>query len=303
MDHQRFTAAEKGKDIMTTTRGPQRKRIRASAFDNSTLLLGNALTLIGRLTNSKEQSITRNYFFQFRFQEEEDLQRVLSNRPYHSKHWTLILQPWEPVISASFPSQIPFWIQLKGLLLHYWHAKMIDDIPDALGTLEGTDISSNTVRMRLLLNGLEPLVMETIVKFSEGEEALVTLEYEELENFCSICHSLTHAALNCIHSLEVANSTPREYAPNRGNEIHSSKAHSQRRDSPGRSRSTYRSHRSQEKRQTPSFNQRLDRNGRPFGERVFYPSHQVKPLKNKIAPSYTVDQPARRRTYDIPSEG
>lgn len=46
---------------------------------------------------------------------------------------------------------------------------MIDDIPDALGTLEGTDISSNTVRMRLLLNGLEPLVMETIVKFFEGE--------------------------------------------------------------------------------------------------------------------------------------
>lgn len=190
MDHQRITAAEKGKDIMTTTRGPQRKRIWASAFDNSTLLLGNALTLIGRLTNPKEQSITHiindlpqiwtlqgrvvgleigNYCFHFRFQEEEDLQRVLSNRPHHSNHWTLILQRWEPVISASFPSQIPFWIQLKGLLLHYWHAKMIDDIPDALGTLEGTDISSNTVRMRLLLNGLEPLVMETIVKFFEGE--------------------------------------------------------------------------------------------------------------------------------------
>lgn len=244
-----------------------------------------------------------NHCFQFRFQEEEDLQRVLSNKPYHSNQWMLILQCWEPVISASFPSQISFWIQLKGLPLHYWHAKMIDDIADALGTLEGTVISSTTMRMRLLLNSLEPLVMETIVEFSEGEKGLVILEYEELENFCSICHSLTHAARDCIHSLEVANSTPREYAPNGGNEIHTSKAHSQRRDSPGCSRSTDKSHRSQEKRQTPSFNQRLDRHGRLFGEHVSYPSHQVKPLKNKITPSYSVDQPARRRTYDKPSEG
>lgn len=95
----------------------------------------------------------------------------------------LLLQRWEPVISASFPSEIPFWINIKGLPLHFWHARTIEDIAKELGHLEATDISNTAIRMRVLLNGLEPLVMDTIMEFSAEEEAIVTLEYEELENF------------------------------------------------------------------------------------------------------------------------
>lgn len=133
----RFSAAEKGKGKMTEHLDNSLRRIKAPSLDTTTLIKDNALTLIGRLTNPKEQrmwallpSLPRkwriqgravgsdlgNDCFQFRFDNEEDLQHVLNNRPYHFAFWMVLLQRWEPVISASFPSQIPFWIRIKASL-------------------------------------------------------------------------------------------------------------------------------------------------------------------------------------------
>ncbi|CAA7053969.1 unnamed protein product [Microthlaspi erraticum] len=69
-----------------------------------------------------------NHCFQFRFDYAEDLEKVLENRPYQYARWMLILQKWEPIISSTFPSQIPFWIQLKGIPLHYWKRELLSNI-------------------------------------------------------------------------------------------------------------------------------------------------------------------------------
>lgn len=109
----RLTAEEKGKDLATGFMDPQIKRIRAPLLDTTTLIEENPRTLIGRLTNPTEQrlwalmpSLPRkwnaqgrvigsdlgNKCFQFRFEKEEDLQRVLENRPYHFGYWMVILE-------------------------------------------------------------------------------------------------------------------------------------------------------------------------------------------------------------------
>lgn len=106
----------------------------------------------------------------------------------------IILQRWEPIISNTFPSQIPFWIKLQGLPLHFWHHKMIYRIGHALGTLDDYEISSTSARMRVLVDGLGPLVKETMIDFDTGEESLLTLEYEGLKNHCSVCSRLSHLA-------------------------------------------------------------------------------------------------------------
>lgn len=90
-----------------------------------TLIMENTLTLVGRVTNPKEQTIgelisalPRKWTlrgkvsgsdlglntFQVRFEEEEDLVGVLANMPYHFFHWMVIFQSWEPILSPSFPS-------------------------------------------------------------------------------------------------------------------------------------------------------------------------------------------------------
>jgi len=136
----------KGKGPSSDFSPPPQKRIRAPEIDTSDLIRYNALTVMGRLTNPKVQRLWSlipflsnrwnlkgkaigsdlgNGCFQFRFDFEEDLQKVLANRPYHIDQWMVILQRWEPVIDASFPSQIPFWIELQGLPLHYWKPEMV----------------------------------------------------------------------------------------------------------------------------------------------------------------------------------
>lgn len=121
----RLTKEEKRKHQMSDTNEPTIKRIKAPYVDNSVLIKENAHTLIGRVTNPQEQRISSlipalprkwniqeraigsdlgHGCFQFRFEKEEDLQRVLDNRPYHFAYWMVILQRWEPVISATFPS-------------------------------------------------------------------------------------------------------------------------------------------------------------------------------------------------------
>lgn len=172
-------------------------RIRAPEMDTSALIQSNSLTLIGRVTNPQEQKIWTlitnlpkkwileggvtgsdlgHDCFQFRFELEEDLRKVLANPPYHYFYWMVILQRWEPTILRSFPSHLPFWNTLKGLPLHYWHQKMIYKMGHALGTLEDYEISSTSACMKILLDGLQPIIVEAIVEYGSGEESLVTLE-------------------------------------------------------------------------------------------------------------------------------
>ncbi|KAL1208844.1 hypothetical protein V5N11_010522 [Cardamine amara subsp. amara] len=152
----RIPYSQKGKEVARGYSPPPRKRIRAPDLDNSDLIQENALTLIGRFTNPEEQRLwslipfLSNRWnlkgkaigsdlgrgcFQFRFDFEEDIQKVLYNRPYHFDQWMVILQRWEPIISESFPNQIPFWIELKGIPLHYWKLRMVKDIGEELGQL------------------------------------------------------------------------------------------------------------------------------------------------------------------------
>lgn len=114
--------------------------------------------------------------FHLRFEREEDIQSVLNNRQYQFNGWMVILQRWEPIISTTFPSQIPFWISLKGFPLHFWHEKVIYEIGQDLGTLETYEITKTSARIRVLLNSLEPIVTYTLLEFDTGEEAPITLE-------------------------------------------------------------------------------------------------------------------------------
>lgn len=57
MDSRRFTAAEKGKGHLQQDQQQPRKRIRAPEIDTSALIMENNLTLIGRVSNPREQPI------------------------------------------------------------------------------------------------------------------------------------------------------------------------------------------------------------------------------------------------------
>lgn len=277
--------AEKGKQQMSAGQNNKVKRIKAPSIDTSALIKDNALTLIGRLTNPHEQKMWAlipalprkwnlqgravgsdlgNNRFQFRFEREEDIRRVLNNRPYHFAYWMVILQRWEPVISNSFPSMIPFWIRIKGLPLHYWQDDMVCRVGQELGTLENHELTKTTARVQVSVDGLKPLVKELIIEFDSGEETYVTLEYERLEYHCSHCFSLLHSRRNCPQKRDEEitwNQISKQASEENRYETTISSAHQlEKREQ----------EKSNEKGETDHFvfKARVDRHGRPFGDRV-----------------------------------
>lgn len=199
-------------------RPPKPPRVKAPAFDNSELIRRHALTAIGRLTNPLEQKVWSlipfladhwkfssrpigadlgNGLFQFQFANEKDLATALRNQPYHFSQWMVIFQRWEPTIDRSFPSQIPFWISVQGIPVHLWSEGILESIAKQIGHLDRSDVSPTYFRMRVIINGLKPLVMSTIVEFADGSELEAFLVYEKLRNYCKACYMLDHSKESC----------------------------------------------------------------------------------------------------------
>lgn len=291
----RFTAEEKGKSITGNPTAPQRIRIRAPDFDPAELIKDNLLTLVGRLTNPKEQRMDSvlpylakkwdvnlssgsdlgRDCFQFRINKEDDIQEILRNRPYQFGRWMIIVQRWEPIISPTFPSQIPFWINIKGIPLHYWHEKVVRNIGLELGELESYAVTRDSARVRVIMDGLKPLAMEPTLDFDTGEESVITLEYERLGNHCTYCYRLSHLQSQCPEK-------PCEVATT---QVESREMSTLRRDLQTHDQTSPRASRGLARPQNQPFKQRVDRHGRPFGERISMAASRPSGPRNKIAPA------------------
>lgn len=208
-----------------------------------------------------------NNCFQYRFEREEDLRKVLDNRPYHFGYWMIILQRWEPVISSSFPSMIPFWIKIRGLPLHYWHKKVICEIGKDLGTLENHELTKTTARVQVSVDGLKNLIKDTIMDFESGEECVLTFEYERLENHCKLCGNLSHLMEDCPQYLQEDNHKVNSTIyPLR--EASQPPRISDRKQQERWEPTTRYIPPGQRERKDASFHCRLDRHGNPFGPRL-----------------------------------
>ncbi|KAL0715749.1 hypothetical protein Bca4012_065071 [Brassica carinata] len=219
MSH-RFSRSDKEKWPSNPSPRVRRAPVKIPASNTSALIEDNRLTLIGRVTNPAIQktralvdfflqhwSVVGNFtgrdlgpnLFQFRFETEADLQSILRRSPYHFKRWMIILQRWEPNVSDSFPTLIPFWIAVHGLPLHFWSDESLHAIGSELGQVEAKEAAKGKVRV--LVNGMRPLEFQLDVELPSGETKVVELQYENLDKHCFSCKSLCHETKDCPSSL------------------------------------------------------------------------------------------------------
>lgn len=290
----RLTTAEKGKAVVGNPTAQPRIRICAPNFDPLELIQANRFTLVGRLIYPSEQRMTSvlSYLakkwgvdpasgsdlgrdcFQFSLSNEEEVKEILHNRPYQFGRWMLIVQRWEPVISPSFPSQIPFWITIKGIPLYYWHEKVVRNIGLELGGLETYVVTRSTACIRIIMDCLKPIPMEPTLEFDSGEKSQITLEYEGLGNHCSYCFRLSHLRSHCPER-------PEQLARHHM-ELHMRSSYGG--DSAANAHTDLDATEVRPLRQNPPFKQRVDRHGRSFGDRISTAMARPAGPRNKIAP-------------------
>ncbi|CAA7030418.1 unnamed protein product [Microthlaspi erraticum] len=194
---------------------PPRKRIRARApeLDTTDLVHQNSLTLIGRLTNPQEQ-------------------RMWTMIPYISSRWELQ--------GRAVGSDL-------GLPLHYWKKELLSNIGKEIGDYKEQLLTNLTAKIKVEINGLQPLVKDVITEFEGGQEALVTFEYENLGKHCSYCYSLSDEVETC---LEKPSTRLQKEGPARSTE-----------------RDRHLTSKAGKLAEQRPFNLRRDRHGRPFGVR------------------------------------
>lgn len=169
-------------DIMSrannTTTDQEDEVIILPQVDNSELVAQFRLSLVGRIFHQDGRSIDAliaflprphiwdvegrvrglslgNSRFQFDFDSETDLVKVLAKRPCHFNKWSLSLERWEPHIHEDFPSTMTFWIRVEGIPTHFWLPEIFNKIGSSLGQVEAVDARAS--RMQITVNGDRPL--------------------------------------------------------------------------------------------------------------------------------------------------
>ncbi|CAA7058563.1 unnamed protein product [Microthlaspi erraticum] len=158
------------------------------------------------LRGTAEGSDLGNGCFQFRFDYEDDLRKVLENRPYQY---------------SRSPSGSPKEVSQRGLPLHYWKQELLLSIGEKIGHLTSYKLTSSAAKIKIEVNGLEPITKEAIVEFEGGSETLVTLEYHRLDKHCLYCFKLTHEENDCAENPNstLLPSTERQPPPLRPNHL------------------------------------------------------------------------------------
>lgn len=192
--------------------------IRVPAFDNSDLIEKFKLTLVGRMFHEDGRSVEAllkhmpkrriwdvegrvrgtnlgNNKFQFDFDKEEDLLKVQQRRPCHFNKWSFSLERWIPTIKEDFPNTLSFWAVVSGIPSHYKKEETYQSVGKALGIFEKADVEGG--RVRICVNGDQPLKFECKVGFDNGDVVKVKIQYEDLYRHCFTCKRISHEEGTC----------------------------------------------------------------------------------------------------------
>lgn len=151
------------------------------------------LSLIGKILNPKKPNVERlivamleqwgmsekisacdlgNGRFLFNFDNEEDLNSVFDQSPFHN-YCMYVLVRWEPIIDENYPSLVPFWIQLQGIPLHLCTEQNLQTIGDRLGKLD--KIYTTDEKIKVAMDSFKPLKFTRKLQTRNKEDISIKL--------------------------------------------------------------------------------------------------------------------------------
>ena len=183
--------------------------------DDSFAIKKFGLTLIGEVLNPKKQNIEKllqtmpsqwglaeritandleNGKFLFNFTNEEDLNYVMANGPFHYNFCMIVLVRWEPIVHDDYPWIIPFWVQLIGFPLHLWTDRNLKNIGRIIGHIDTIVLTEG--HMLIDVDSRHPLKFSRKLEY-EGDEVTIEIKYYKLFKHCTTCGMLSHEKVYC----------------------------------------------------------------------------------------------------------
>lgn len=133
--------------------------------------------------------------FQFFFESEADLRKILNKRPCHFNKWSFALERWEPNSGPSFPDSMTFWVRTEGLPAEFWEEEALKNFGRSLGVVHRVDPTNG--RFQLSVKGDIPLRFNKNAQLPSGEVVRVKLFYEKLFRWCTYCRRICHELELC----------------------------------------------------------------------------------------------------------
>uniref|UniRef100_A0A7N2LGZ3 DUF4283 domain-containing protein n=1 Tax=Quercus lobata TaxID=97700 RepID=A0A7N2LGZ3_QUELO len=143
--------------------------------------------------------------FQFKFQTEFDLDRVLSGGPWTFDNQALLLCKWQKGMTASnvkFDS-LSLWVQIWGAPFDMFSTKVASEVGSRMGVVEEIEkrpkqeAQSLFMRVKVSLPLSKPLRRGGYIAGSDGGRSWVTFKYERLPMLCHYCGVLGHDTRHC----------------------------------------------------------------------------------------------------------
>lgn len=86
-------------------------------------------------------------------------------------------------------------IQVKGVPSHLWSKAMLLSVARNIGYFEAAEISTSSARVKVMINGLKPLIVSTTLEFFNGDEVTAELFYEKLKSWKNISSNAADYAM------------------------------------------------------------------------------------------------------------
>ncbi|XP_074284257.1 uncharacterized protein LOC141608811 [Silene latifolia] len=154
---------------------------------------------VGEVVDKQKKIVT------FKFDDEEDKQRVLAEQPWHFERHVLVLAA---VNGDVIPTEVPLffspiWARIYDLpIMGRQNLENACNIGNIIGTFVTVDNSVNptinrSMRIRVVVDIRKPLVDSLHLKLKGGKKWRIRVSYESLPLFCYICGRMGHGEKDC----------------------------------------------------------------------------------------------------------
>ncbi|XP_023925871.1 uncharacterized protein LOC112037293 [Quercus suber] len=137
-----------------------------------------------------------NHIVLFTFDNEQEVDSILSNEPWSFDKHLLLLQRYDKdtqIEDLKF-SNTSFWVQVRDIPVRFMNPKVAEGICSTVGTIipkTKTEMNGGSfMRAKVSVDVTRPLSQGRMVLVGQGKEKWVSSKYERLPNICYWCGCL-----------------------------------------------------------------------------------------------------------------